>query len=139
MQAKRDRKTLDFTSVLTETHHKVNVAVLWNLLRQGYICCTEEVHLYMAIPGKFLLIHGGPLPVIIATTEGRVYILHAQTSVHMHAHARVCFQCFSTLASKSLSSSSCTTQLEILRTPGGLPCSSERSVIDNKLRPLSIS
>ena len=61
MQAKRERKTLDFTSVLTENHHKVNLAVLYDLNKKSYIECEEEVHLYLAIPGKLLLTDMGTL------------------------------------------------------------------------------
>ena len=61
MQAKRDRKTLDFISVLTENHHKVNLALLHDLSRLTYIECEEEVRLYMAIPGKLLFTDIGAL------------------------------------------------------------------------------
>ena len=70
VQAKRDRKTLDFTCVLTENHHKVNLAVLWDLSKQEWnsrprleasVDLKEEVHLYMAIPGKLLLTSMGTL------------------------------------------------------------------------------
>ena len=90
MQAKRDRKTLDFTGVLTENHHKVNLAVLHDLSRDSRIECEEEVHLYMAVPGKLLPNRPGrPLLFIIAAPDGRVYILQPQTGVHVHAHVSV--------------------------------------------------
>ena len=112
MQAKRDRKTLDFTCVLTENHHKVNLAVLHDLSRDSYIECEEEVHLYMAVPGKVLPYRPGrPQLFIIAAPDGRVFILQPQTCVRMHANASVCLLISSTLASTSLSSESQATYL----------------------------
>ena len=112
VQAKRDRKTLDFTCVLTENHHNVNLAVLDDLSRNSYIDCEQEVHLYMAVPGKLLPNRPGrPLLFIMAAPDGQVFILQPQAGVHMHAPASVCFLTSSTLASTSLSSESQATYL----------------------------
>ena len=57
MQAKKDRKTLDFECVLTDDNHRVNVAALmaqrdtpgWE--GNPYINCEAKINLFMAMPG----------------------------------------------------------------------------------------
>ena len=91
VQAKRDRKTLDFTCVLTENHHKVNLAVLHDLSRNSYIECEEEVHLYMAIPGKLLPNRPGCrlLFIIAAQMAGCLHCSPRQASTCMHMRASI--------------------------------------------------
>ena len=57
MQAKKDRKTLDFECVLTEDNHRVNLAALMaqrDTSRWGdnlYIQYEAKINLFMAMPG----------------------------------------------------------------------------------------
>lgn len=56
MQAKKDRKTLDFECVLTEDNHKVNLAALmaqcdWRWGDNLHIDYEAKINLFMAMPG----------------------------------------------------------------------------------------
>jgi len=60
VEAKKDRKTLNFECNLTENHHKVNLAALYtqcDTSRWGnnlYIDYQPRINLFMAVPGMQL-------------------------------------------------------------------------------------
>ena len=113
MQAKWDRKTLDFTCVLTENHHKVNLAVLHDLSRNSYIELRggESICIWQFQASSCRTdLDCRLLFIIAAQMAGCLHCSPRQASTCMHMRASV-FLSSSTLASTSLSSESQATYL----------------------------
>lgn len=106
VQAKKDRKTLDFECALTEDIHTVNIAALMaqcDTSRMGedlYIEYEAKINLFMAMPGM-----QQPAPAVVCTCSAAGAVLSEEEGFRAlqcnseQVHSAGCFIEMSTLSS----------------------------------------